>query len=278
MTTPTQTVTATPVVVVATRKWWILIAVGLCLFLGSVDGSIVNVALPSLMAAFNADFPTIQWVVLSYLMGLTVLLVSMGRLADMVGKKRVFTLGIMLFLSGSALCGLAQSASWLIAFRFLQSIGAAMMIALGTAIITETWPSQERGKAIGFTAGFISLGIVIGPAIGGVMLNYWSWHWIFYVNVPIGAVALVTVLWAVPPLRPSGRRESFDLAGALVLAAGLMCFTLAMTLAESLGIRSPVFLGALAAGILAIPLFVWIELRARYPMLDMTLFRDPSSA
>ena len=157
-------------------KWLILAAVGMCLFLGSVDGSIVNVALPTLMSEFDASFAAIQWVTLAYLIGLTILLVGMGRLADMVGKKLIFTTGIVLFLTGSALCGLAPTVAWLIGFRFLQSIGAAMIIALGVAILTETWPAHERGKVIGFSAGFISLGIVFGPAIGGIMLEYISWH------------------------------------------------------------------------------------------------------
>ncbi|MBK8047763.1 MAG: MFS transporter [Anaerolineales bacterium] len=152
------------------RKWLVLIAVGLCVFLGSLDGSIVNVALPTLIEEFNTDFSTIQWVTLAYLIGLALLLVSMGRLADIIGKKRVFVTGIVLFLAGSALCGLAPDVYWLIGFRFLQSIGAAMMLGLGMAILTETWPSSERGKAIGLSAGFISLGIVAGPLIGGAIL------------------------------------------------------------------------------------------------------------
>ena len=110
------------------HKWWILVAVGLCLFLGSVDGSIINVAVPTLIVKLNTDFPTVQWVILSYLLGMALLLVGMGRLADMVGKKRIFVLGIALFLLGSALCGLAPTVYWLIGFRVLQSIGAALEI------------------------------------------------------------------------------------------------------------------------------------------------------
>lgn len=256
------------------HKWWILIAVGVVLFLGSVDGSIVNVALPTLMRDFHTDFPTVQWVVLSYLLGLTVLLVSMGRLADMTGKKRVFSAGIVLFLLGSALCGLAQGVYWLIGFRFLQSVGAAMMLALGIAILTETWPSRERGKAIGLAAGFISMGIVIGPAIGGLMLQVWSWHWIFFVNVPIGAAAFTLVILFVPPLHPKGGRETFDLAGAAALSIALLCGTLAITLGQGIGFLALSVVGLLAAATLAILLFVWIETHVRYPMLDLTLFRE----
>ena len=256
------------------RQWWVLIAVGLCLFLGSVDGSIVNVALPTLMQDFHADFPTVQWVVLAYLLGLTVLMVSMGRLADMIGKKRVFSTGIVLFLIGSALCGLAMHIYWLIAFRFVQSIGAAMMLALGTAILTEVWPSYKRGQAIGFAAGFISLGIVIGPAIGGIMLQYLSWHWIFFVNVPIGALSFILVLLYVPSLRPGGKRESFDIAGAATLGIGLLCLTLGITLGQTDGFTAPLVLGLFAAAALLLALFAWLEMHVRYPMLDLSLFRE----
>lgn len=245
------------------------------MFLGSVDGSIVNVALPTLMKDFNADFAVIEWVTLSYLMGLAVLLVSMGRLADMVGKKRVFTSGIVLFLAGSALCGLAPSIYWLIGFRFLQSIGAAMVLALGVAILAETWPVQERGKAIGLASTFISLGIVIGPAIGGVMLQYLTWHWIFFVNIPVGAVALILALLYLPSLRPSGGREPFDIAGAVVLGVSLLAFTLAMTMGQNQGFADPWVLLLGAVSISAGAAFLWIEWRARYPMLDLRLFRVP---
>lgn len=260
---------------VEARKWWVLIAVGISMFLGSTDGSIVNVALPTLMTEFKAGFPTVQWVVLAYLLGLTVLVISMGRLADMIGKKRVFTWGIVLFLFGSALCGLAQSVGWLIAFRFVQSIGAAMMLALGTAIITEVWPAGERGKAIGIGAGFISLGIVFGPALGGVILQYLSWHWIFYINVPFGVVTLALTLLYVPALRPTGARERFDLLGAAALGLGLLAITLAITFGQDLGFGVPWVLALLVAGALLVAIFIAIERRVAFPMLDLTLFRSP---
>lgn len=256
------------------HKWWILVAVGIVLFLGSVDGSIVNVALPTLMTDFGTDFPTVQWVVLAYLLGLAVLTVSMGRLADMVGKKLIFTIGIVLFLAGSALCGFAPSIALLIAFRFLQSIGAAMMLALGTAILTETWPRQERGKAIGFAAGFISLGIVFGPAIGGIMLQYLTWHWIFYVNVPIGAAAFALVMVHVPPLKPTGKHETFDIAGAAAMAISLLCFTLAVTFGQQIGFTAPLVLILMLAAVVVFVAFIWIERHVQYPMLDLALFRN----
>ncbi len=260
----------------ATRKWWILIAVGLGLFLGSVDGSIVNVAVPTLIVQLDASFPTVQWVILSYLLGLTLLLVGMGRLADMMGKKRIFTTGTVLFVAGSALCGLAPTIFWLIAFRVLQSVGAAMIIALGTAILTETWPNQERGKAIGFAAGFISLGIVVGPAIGGLLLNYLTWHWIFFVNIPIGVVSLLLVTRLSCRLcRPrAGVNVSTSLARSS-WASVSSAFALSMTMGQEIGFTSPLILVLLVVGLLAIPGFIWVESRVKYPIIDLSLFKMP---
>ena len=258
----------------APRKWMILAAISISLFLGSVDGSIVNVSLPTLVRELSTDFPTVQWVVLSYLLGLTTLMLSMGRLADISGKRRIFSTGLVLFLIGSALCGLSPTIYWLIAFRFVQSVGASMMLALGVAIVTETWPDYERGKTIGITGGVISLGIVAGPAIGGIILEHLSWHWIFMVNVPIGAVALGMVLLYVPPLLPTTKGETFDLLGAAIVGGGLLSFALALTIGQKIGFTAPLSLTLLALGLLAMPLFVWQENRVRYPMIDLSLFRN----
>ncbi len=228
------------------------------------------------MSALGADFPTVQWVILAYLLTLTLLLVGMGRLADMMGKKRIFVTGIVVFLVGSALCGLAPNVYWLIGFRVVQAVGAAMIIALGTAILTEAWPAQQRGQVLGLAAGFISLGIVLGPVAGGLILSVWSWHWIFYVNVPIGAVSLVLALRFLAPLPPQNRRERFDFAGAAVMGVGLLAFTLAMTAGQNLGFTDPRIFGLLAVGLGMLPVFVWVEQRVPFPIIDLSLFRAPA--
>jgi EmrB/QacA subfamily drug resistance transporter len=260
---------------VYTHKWWILAAVSITLFLGSVDGSIVNVALPTLMKYFNTDFPTIQWVVLSFLLGVTVLMISVGRLADIVGKKRIFVTGLIIFVAGSALCGLAPTVHWLIFFRFVQAIGAAMTVGLGVAIVTQTWPREERGKAIGTSGGIVSLGIVAGPALGGLIIHLLSWRWIFLVNLPIGIVALILVLIFVPPLKPEKRVESFDFLGAGVMAAGLLCFTLALTFGQIIGFGNLLVLGLFAGGLLSIPAFVYAENSVTHPMIELSMFANP---
>jgi len=256
------------------RKWLILAAISISLFLGSVDGSIVNVSLPTLVQELATDFPTVQWVVLAYLLGLTTLMLSMGRLADIRGKQRIFAWGLVLFVLGSALCGLAPSIYWLIGFRFVQSVGASMMLALGVAIVTETWPDYERGKAIGIAGGVISLGIVAGPALGGAILQNLSWRWIFFVNVPIGAVALALVLLYVPPLPPKNRGEPFDLLGAGILGLGLLCFSLALTIGQKIGFTALPILVLFGVAVLCIPVFLRQENRVAYPMVDLSLFAN----
>jgi EmrB/QacA subfamily drug resistance transporter len=256
------------------NKWWIMVAVSLTLFMGAVDGTIVNVALPTLAAEFNANFATVQWVVLAFLLGLSVLLLSVGRLADMAGKKRIFATGLLIFVIGSVLCGFAPSIYALIAARLVQAIGAAMVIALGVAIVTETWPPQQRGQAIGFSAGVIALGIVIGPALGGLIISALSWRWIFFVNVPLGLLALFLIWRYIPPLQPKSTHERFDFLGASVLGLGLLALLLALTVGQDLGFTDARILALFAVAAAALVVFIRVERRVPYPMVDLRLFRN----
>jgi MFS family permease len=173
------------------RKWHAMAAVGTGVFLATVDSSIINVSLPTLVRALNTEFAVVQWVVLAYLLTVTSTMASIGRLADMVGKKSIYMIGFIIFTFGSALCGLSPSVKWLIGFRVLQATGAAMIMALGAAIVTEAFPPIERGKAMGMIGSIVSIGIVMGPALGGVILSALSWRWIFYVNLTTGFISFV---------------------------------------------------------------------------------------
>jgi EmrB/QacA subfamily drug resistance transporter len=255
------------------RKWHVLSAVAMGIFLATIDGSIVNVALPTLVRSFGTDFATVQWVVLAYLLGLATLLLSMGRLGDMVGKKPVYNTGFVIFTLGSVLCGLAPSVHWLVAFRVIQAIGASMILALGIAIVTEAFPPNERGKALGISGTIVSIGIVIGPTLGGLILDALSWHWIFFVNLPVGIVGTLMVLRFVPALRPKGRQR-FDLAGALTLFASLLALLLGLTLGQRLGFAETRVLLLFASSLILLAAFVTIELRTSQPMVELGLFRN----
>jgi EmrB/QacA subfamily drug resistance transporter len=242
-------------------------------FLATIDGSIVNIALPTLVTSLKTDFAVVQWVVLGYLLTITTLLLGIGRLADMFGKKQLYTAGIIVFSVGSLLCGLSTSVGWLIAFRIVQAIGGAMMMALGTAITTEAFPDSERGKALGISGLVVSIGIIAGPAIGGLILGSFSWHWIFFVNLPIGLVGILMVLKNVPNTKPVGGQK-FDFSGAITLLIGLTAFLLALTIGQQEGFDKPKSSALFLVWVILMVWFVLIQIKKDQPMVDLTLFSN----
>jgi EmrB/QacA subfamily drug resistance transporter len=258
------------------RKWYVMAAVGMGIFLATIDGSIVNVALRTIENSFSTDFPTVQWVVLAYLLTITTLMLSIGRLADMVGKKSIYTGGFIIFTIGSVLCGTSTSIHWLIGFRVFQAIGAAMIMALGMAIITESFPAKERGRALGVSGAIVSVGIVIGPTLGGLLISALSWHWIFFVNLPVGIIGTLMVIRFVPNIRPFGEQR-FDYWGAVTLFVSLLCLLIALTDLQQIGEgTSQVTRVALLLimSIVFLILFIFVELRSKEPMIDLHLFKN----
>jgi EmrB/QacA subfamily drug resistance transporter len=255
------------------RKWYVMAAVAMGIFLATIDSSIVNVALPTLVKEFGATFAIVGWVVLAYLLTLTSLLLSVGRVADMVGKKPIYLLGFIIFTSGSLLCGISPGIIWLIAFRILQAIGATMILALGMAIVTEAFPREERGRALGITGAVVSIGIIIGPTIGGLILSALSWHWIFLVNLPIGLLGIWMVIRFVPFTQPPGGQR-FDILGAGLLLIGLLSILFALTLGQQHGFQelSVIILLLLGSGVLG--LFIYVEKHTGQPMIDLRVFSN----
>jgi EmrB/QacA subfamily drug resistance transporter len=255
------------------RKWYVMAAVSMGTLLATIDGSIVNVALPTLVRQLNTDFAAVQWVVLAYLLTLATLLPSIGRLADMIGKKQIYMLGFVIFTVGSFMCGLASTVHLLIAFRVIQAVGATMILALGSAIVTESFPASERGRALGFTGTMVSIGIVIGPTLGGLLIDLFSWHWIFFVNIPVGIVGVLMIMRFVPDIKPKGRQQ-FDFLGAITLFLCLMALLFALTWGQSVGFGDIRVLGLFLMGVFLLGLFIVVEKRAQQPMIDLTLFRN----
>lgn len=258
-------------------KWLVLVAVGSGVFLGTIDGSIVNVALPTLSCHFSVGLDRVQWVVLGYLLAVVSLTPAAGRLADMFGRKRLYAAGFVVFTAGSLLCAAATGIWSLVAARFVQAVGGAAITALGSAIVTEAFPPAERGRALGLIGSIVSIGIVIGPTAGGLILSVLSWHWIFLVNLPVGLVGTWLVLRFVPHDSPAGG-ERFDGAGGLALFVALSAFLVGLTLEHDRGIGDPVVLGLLGASAAAFALFALVERRVAAPLVDLGLLAVPGLA
>lgn len=256
------------------HKWWILFGVGLGVLMSALDATIVNIALPTLVEELHTSFGMVQWVVLSYLLAITSLTLGVARLGDMYGKKRLYLPGLALFVAASALCGLAPGIGWLIGFRALQGLGGVAVSALGAAIVTESFPSTERGKAIGVIGGLVSVGVALGPSLGGVLIEWVNWRAIFWVNVPIGIAALTIVARTVPASAPGPANQRFDALGALVLAATLGSYALGMTLVEQAGFGSRLVIGLLMGTLVGLVIFLVIERRMAQPMIDLSMFRN----
>lgn len=255
------------------RKWYVMTAIGLSLFLETIDTSAVNLALPTLVRRFQSDFATVQWVVLAFVLTQATLMLVVGRLGDMLGKKRIFISGIIVTAVGSILCALSPSVGWLIAFRILQAIGVAMALALGMGIATEAFPPRERGKALGTIGAIVSLGIVIGPILGGFVLQHYSWRWIFLLSLPLALSALPVAQRNLLDFRPASD-QSFDYAGALTFFLGLLFLLLASTWGQRDGYLQGHVLALGAASLVGFVAFAAIEQRVDQPVVAVELLRN----
>ena len=257
-------------------RWKGLAGVGLSVFTFTLDGSAANVALPALARAFDASLASVQWVVVAYLLALTTLVLGAARLGDRIGRKRAYLAGIAIFAVGGVACALAPSIAALIAARALQGVGAVFLSALSGAIVAQTFPPEERGRALGIIAALVFGGLAIGPTVGGFVLGALGWHGVFLASVPIALVALAVVARVIPDLPPVPRRGRFDWAGAVTLAASLAALALGLTLAQSRGFAALVVLGLIALACSGLALFVFLQQRAAMPLVDLRLLRRPS--
>jgi EmrB/QacA subfamily drug resistance transporter len=256
------------------EKWWVMVGIGLGVLMYTIDTSIVNIALPTLVRDLRTDFATVQWVGLSYVLMVTSLVLGAARLGDMFGKKPLYLGGLIVFTIGSLICGWAPSIEILIGARALQGMGAVMISALGAAIIVEVFPHAERGKALGIIGAIVSLGIALGPSIGGVIIGVAGWRSIFWVNLPIGILASLVVNKYIPHTVTSNQQRRFDFWGSLTITIVLSCFSLGMTEGQRQGFTHSLPLGLLFAAAIGLVGFIVLERRVSQPMLDLSLFRS----
>jgi EmrB/QacA subfamily drug resistance transporter len=260
------------------RKWWTLGAVAFGLFMIMLDNTIVNVALPSIQRDLGIGISELEWVVNGYALTFAVLMLTGGKLADLLGRRLIFIFGLAIFTGASLACGLAPTAGFLIGARVVQGVGAALMNPSTLSIITATFPPRQRGMAIGIWAGVSALALAIGPLLGGVITQHISWSWIFFINVPVGVLGIVVARFVIEESRDTSAEQRLDLPGLLTSAIALFALTYALIEANSYGWTSARILALFAVAAVGLAAFVALELRQRVPMLDLSLFRNSTFA
>jgi EmrB/QacA subfamily drug resistance transporter len=257
----------------ARRKWWTLAAVSFGLFMIMLDNTVVNVALPSIQRDLETDLSQLQWIVTGYALSFAALMLIGGKLADAYGRRLLFVAGILVFTLASLWCGLATSGDMLIVARVVQGVGAALMNPATLSIIAATFPPRERGTAIGIWAGVSALALAIGPLVGGLLTQHLSWHWIFFVNVPVGVLGIAASYLLIRESKDE-THESLDLPGLATSAVGLFALTYGLIEANHYGWGSVRIVGSFVVAAAALAAFTAMERRRRAPMLDLTLFRS----
>jgi len=257
-----------------TRKWWTLAAVAFGLFMIMLDNTVVNVALPSIQRDLGVGLSELEWIVTGYALSFAALMLTGGKLADMMGRRRIFVLGIVIFTAASFLCGIASSSEVLIGARVLQGVGAALMNPATLSIISATFPPRERGTAIGIWAGVSALALAIGPLVGGLLTQHVGWEWIFFVNIPVGIVGIAASYLFIDESKDMSHEQRLDLPGLLTSGIGLFALTYGLIEANTYGWTSGRILGAFAIAVVSLVAFVLLERHQRLPMLDLSLFRS----
>ena len=255
----------------------LIISISLATFMSALDATIVNIALPTISSAFNVSTSTVSWVSTIYLLVMAGCVLIFGKVSDVIGFKKVFLSGFLIFTIGSFACGFLpdfiHSFPVLIGSRAFQAIGGAMITAIGPAMVTAYIPMVQKGKAMGIVLTFAALGTAIGPTIGGILTQFLSWNWIFFINVPVGICAILLGTKVIPAMKAQERTGEFDRTGAVLIFTGLAALLFALSEGQTLGWTAPVILGSLILALLALGCFVWCELKVPDPLLELRLFK-----
>jgi EmrB/QacA subfamily drug resistance transporter len=256
------------------RGMWVLMATILGSSMAFIDSSAVNVALPIIQRELNATAADVQWVIEAYALFLSALILVGGSLGDRLGRRRIYALGISIFILASIGCGLSPDILLLIIARALQGIGGALLVPGSLAIISASFDGSQRGSAIGTWSGFTSVTSVIGPALGGLLVQVASWRWVFFLNVPLAVIVLVILFWHVPESRDMHVKGGLDRWGTLLATLGLGCVVFGLIQASSSGLDNPLALGTFAGGLIILGIFVFVEARSSSPLVPLNLFRS----
>jgi len=254
--------------------WLVVATVCIGAFMGQLDASIVSLALPTLHEVFHASIGTVEWVALAYLLTLVATVVAVGRLADMLGRKLLYTYGFGVFILGSALCGLAPSLGFLVAARLLQALGAAMLQANSVALIVQAMPADKLGRGIGVQGAAQAVGLAVGPAVGGLLISVGGWRLIFFINVPAGLLGMLLGWILLPRSKYLQQRQPFDWLGAALFVPAVAAPLVAISFGADVGWTSPLILGSFIVGLVFTVLFIRQERCDDAPMVDPALFRS----
>ncbi len=256
------------------KKWWTLGAVSVGLFMIMLDNTVVNVALPSMRRSLHMSLSELEWVVAGYALTFAAFMLIGGKLADFLGRRLVFIIGLAVFTGASLACGLAPNGGFLIGARIVQGLGGALMNPATLSIIAATFAPRERGRAIGIWAGVSAMALAIGPLVGGLLTEHVNWNWIFFINVPVGLLGLLAIPVFIDESRDTTSEQRLDAPGLATSALGLFSLTYAFIEANSFGWGSPRIIGAFAVAAASLVAFVLLERHQRAPMLDLSLFRN----
>ncbi|MGL4763111.1 MAG: MFS transporter [Sarcina sp.] len=256
------------------KRWFILISIGIVTFMCTLDASIVNVALPVISKDLSVSMSTVQWTVTTYLIVISGLLLTFGRLGDLKGKTNVFRVGIIIFTIGSLLCGLSNNITMLIVSRAIQGLGAACTMANSQGLVTSVFPASERGKALGTTGLIVALGTMVGPAVGGIISNF-KWEYIFLINVPIGVIALILAFKIIPNIHvPVKEGSKLDFIGTIFFILTIIPLILSITEGSIYGFTDTKILIGFAVAIIAFILFVVSQKKLASPLLDFDILKN----
>jgi len=256
------------------HHWLILLLISLASFMGALDATIVNISLPTISKYFHCDVATVSWVAMAYLLVLSSTLITFGRVADIRGYKKMYLAGFATFTLGSLLCGLSSNIYLLIGFRVLQGVGAAMLQAIGGAMVVRYLPEKVRGIAFGVLTTSAAVGLAAGTPLGGFISQFYSWHWIFFINVPVGIIAIILGIAVLP--RDSGEfgKGQFDMSGACLLLVALVSLIFFLNMGNNIGWLSWGILIAIIVSLMAWAGFIFNEKRTQSPLIDLSLFRN----
>lgn len=255
-------------------KWIVVAIVAIGVFMVTLDSSIVNISLPAIAHYFGVPLNgTIEWVIIAYLVANAALLLTGGRLADMLGRKPIWIADLVIFTLGSTLCGLSPSLGILVTARAFQGLGGSLMLAVSPAMLTSAFPRGQFGRALGWNAAVVGIGISAGPALGGIITDHFTWRWIFFVNGPIGVIGILATLFFLTE-RVKRKPAQLDIAGSVLLAIGMGGLMLGISFGQEWGWTSPLLLGVMAISLLALVAMVLVERRAASPIINFSLFTN----